>query len=256
MDMFQRNMEELSFSSRFYNSMPTVEDADAEISQHQKLARAAAVLAPIYAAHDVIEFCGINLLHAHWRVHDQEFPEQTREPFADGAYQLVTRPTVKLEGLPASWTVQSDGHRVALRPFEFSSDRGLHSRFRILSSKADFFAEAAAALVTQDLHKDFGICIAAREPLSNDPNAHMVEISEPIARCSTVRDFSAEQMREKTVLQTIGRFATPNNNDSACVLGACIKNTSCESVTAPDGSKGAHATFESHDKEHEIDPRA
>jgi len=256
MNMHQPRIEWHPFSAGFYNSMPAVECADAEISKYQKLARASAVLAPIYAAHEVIEFCGINLLHSHWPVENGEIPEQIREPFGKEAHQLVTQPVLKQRGFPASWTVESQGHSVMLRPFEFSSDRGIDELFQTLTLKANFFAEAGTALVSHDLHRDFGICIVAREPLSDDLNSHMVETSEPAGRRSVVKALSPEQVREKALIQTIWRFATAKDSHSGCVLGACITNTICDPLTAPDGSKGAHMKSTSHDKEHEIDPRA
>ena len=255
MNMIQRTLEQQPFSARFYNSMPAVECADAEISKHQKLARASAVLAPIYAAHDVIEFCGINLLHSHWTVEDGEFPEQARESIGKEAHQLVTQPVRSPRGFPASWTVEPTGKGMALRPFEFSCDRGLDDLFRSLTSKADFFTEAATALISHDLHRDFGVCIVAREPLSDDPDSHMVEASEP-GRRSVVKALSSEQARDKALIQTIWRFATAKDASSGCVLGACITNTICDPLSAPDGSKGAHMKSTSHDKEHEVDPQA
>jgi hypothetical protein len=247
---------QLVFSPAFYNAMPSVEDADAEIRRSDKLMTAASVLTPIYAAHDVIDLCGINLLHSHWPVHAGEIPEQVRE--ADGeAFQLVTRPTHETRGVPASWAVQSNGLDTVLRSFEFSADAGVDELYRHLATKPDFFGQAMNALVTHGLEKDFGICITSRRPLCNDAEAHMVERSAGTRRESTIKPMALEELPHHSLIQTSWRFIAVMDSNSACVKGGCIAGrSSCEALHNPDGSKGAHTKLQNHDTIHESDPRA
>lgn len=181
------------FDPRLYNAMPDVQNADADIRRSGALERALAVMAPIFEAHDVTDFCGINLLHKHWMVDAVEIPLQIRRPHAD-AFELVTSPRRMRNraATPSSWALRVEGAASRFVPFEFSTDAEVQRCAGLLEPKRAFFAAVGEALITHRLFACFGISIMPRVPLSDNPQARMVEMSSASSRASLVRPVEIE----------------------------------------------------------------
>jgi hypothetical protein len=197
----------LDFLASFYNDLPEVEIADAAIKSKRKVEIAHEVLVPIFWRHGVLGFCGINLLHKHWTVNDGEIPEQSRKKH-NSDYHLITTPVSKStsSAQPWSWALRVVRDNAHFVPFEFSVDEETKRYSTLLSGKPEFFAEVGSVLLNHELHTHFGICIAVREPLSNNPLARAVEVSSPNERISIIRPTVSQLTESESYIGTSWTF--------------------------------------------------
>ncbi|MEW6638919.1 MAG: hypothetical protein AB1586_00340 [Pseudomonadota bacterium] len=219
------------FRHDLYNSTPDVQNADADIRRDGSLERALTVLAPIFQAFDVAEFCGINLLHKHWTVEESEIPLQSRQPYASG-HELVTTPSLAgTTAMPSSWVLLVEGTRADFVPFEFSTDAEVLRHAEHLMRLPAFFATVGDALLAHDLFRHFGVCIVPREPLSDDPDASLVEVSSPRARASLIRAASLNP--GQPYIQTAWIFAIDDKKQPPKPV--CRPGVHCEVEEVPVG---------------------
>jgi len=220
------------FHPRLYNSTPDVQNADADIRRDGMLDRATGILAPIFHAYGVAEFCGINLLHRHWAVEGIEIPLQIRQPHASD-YELVTSPSPTWPGMmaPSSWILMAEGPQAHFVPFEFSTDARVLHHAEQLTRHTAFFATVGDALLAHDLFRHFGVCIVPREPLSDDPDASLVEISSSRTRASLVRPVILNP--GQTYIQTAWTFAFDDKKQPPKPV--CRPGVHCETEEVPVG---------------------
>lgn len=242
-----------SFSSYFYNSMPAVEDANENIHKYGVLTRAIEVLGPIFHAHNTDQYCGINLLHKHWAIKSDELPEQI--PLRENSENiLVTRPILCEEArlsFPASWALPPGDTSSRMVPLEFTTGPLVRDCLRDLMRKPAFIGEVKCALTAHELAPHFGLCIALRRALPPDPNADLVETTEP-GRSSTLRARTMSVEERKNSIQTVWLFS--GGSDPVCAT-ACFKPCQCMNVIKfPDGQWTHDSVPGAHEKQHEIGP--
>jgi hypothetical protein len=235
------------FSRVFYNSMPDVVLADTTVRRGNHLPKALHVFATLFEKHGVSAYCGINLLHRHWDVDDGEFPEQIRRQ-RNGENELVTRPVFAREMsdcLPGSWAMQGSGKGANFSPFEFTTDLYARECAKQLFEKPELFADVRSALLDHDLASKFGICVAVREALSDNPAAEFVETSEPGRQSVVVEKIQTQLEREKSI-QTVWVF------DSAATVDCQVTGTRCiQSCKSSPAHCEQIIRFPNHDNDHQ-----
>ncbi len=248
--------ERSSFSTSLYNSMPSVETANAAIRIDDRLSHAIGTFGPLFERHGVAAYCGINLLHRHWDVDDDEFPEQIKQRH-NHENQLNTRPVTAArfgQSAAASWVVNADGDS-SLKPFEFSSDPFARDFACRLLEKTAFFAEARQALIDNELHRHFGICVAVRQSLSDLADGELIEITESGRQSIVVEKIMTPAERE-TSIQTVWVFgsadATECQPSGTRCIGSCRTSAAhCMEIITLNPKSREHNHIEaSHNSSH------
>jgi hypothetical protein len=110
-----------TFDHLRFNSLPSIESADAEMRRQNKLDNALAVLEPIFQRHSMCENWGITLLHKHWLVETNELPiTDLSKADMPREYDLRPRTTFDKIFYPSILAVKGGSH-LELEPLEFSS---------------------------------------------------------------------------------------------------------------------------------------
>jgi hypothetical protein len=258
--------------AQFYNRMPLVEAADAEVKERGKVKLAREVLAPLFIEHGVIDICGINLLHQHWRLEDNEIAEQVRLQEGDEVW-LETRPVTELEqaSTPASWAIYDDKDRDGFVPFEFSTDETARRCAQQLQRKPEFLNAAKVAMRANGLDRYFGLCVPLRDSLRYDGNYRQLEYSSSTQRKSTIKPVDPDEELEGGVIPTVWMFQqsaarreTMMKSAVDCVdhksMTECVPLNECTTVIVGcvKEADGKHGTKLTHNREaggHEnVDP--
>jgi hypothetical protein len=267
-NVFSQTDMTISARAQYYNNLPSVEDADADVRENDSLALAEKVLVPIFLKHGVMDICGINLLHQHWLLEDDEIAEQIRRD-KGGEFWLETRPVSDLTmgSAPASWAICGTRADNILIPFEFSTDETARRCALELLGKPEFLKEAKAAMKASGLDRHFGLCVPLRDLLRHHEDYRLIEFSSERGRKSTIKPISADRVSEG-IINTVWMFKLrePEGEVEANASVDCKPQTMCEAtfscstvivgcVTMSDGKHGQKLEHNREvDGHQEVDP--
>jgi hypothetical protein len=156
-----------SFNEQLYNSLWTVEAADAAVRKDDALHGALGVLGEVFLAHGMQDRFGVSLLHKHNAVQRGERMIENEETF-EGAEALVTRPTSSDanfdRAVPSVWALQDD----RFMPLEYTTDPLAAELFQgdVPGAFLGDFRQAAKASPLGDL---LGLSIVSRRLFAAAP---------------------------------------------------------------------------------------
>ena len=201
-----------TFDHARFNGLPTIEDADAEMRKHNKLAIALEVMEPIFLKHSMCDKWGLTLLHKHWAVTNGEVPVSDQSKTnAPKEYEL--RPRSNFDGvLSPSILAVRHGSTSSLEPLEYCGTIESASSSADLNAKPEFVRDVCRALDANDLSRTFGI----GTPRTVPEGFELVEFTYE-GRSSVMKEMASAEVVGMPVIETGWMF-------SGSVTGKCVKS--------------------------------
>jgi hypothetical protein len=202
------------FDVDVFNSLGTVEDADREIRQDDRLQAYLHAASELFLAHNMQSRFGVSLLHKHDDCAEGEHMIEFEENFA-GETSLVSRPITQTPSqagaAPVVWMLRGS----TLFPLEYSTDQFV-SEIYAAGSISDKFLGGFAALAESSLiAKCFGLAIARRKFNERaKPGEGAIEFTGLGGRCNVVR-LRPRAEYENRAIQTVWTFGD-DENDKGC----------------------------------------
>lgn len=178
------------FCVRTYNSLSSVEAANAGLLESGNLDSFLAEASSLVSAYDSVDFLGVRLVHKHNSLVEgdimlEEFTYDEGEP------ALVTSDkSITTEGaIPASWVMTPTG----LRAFEYSIDSAVSSGLQYLAEHPEFMSILASTIQKYALESHLAPAVLRLDAFGNfDSTHHLVETSRVVTK-------SGKEMHENVV---------------------------------------------------------
>jgi hypothetical protein len=236
-----------------YNSLSSVEDANAAVRNDNAIADFLAEAAELFVRNGVQEWFGVALLHRHHTLRNGERMIQYAQSFG-GEPALVTRPVVgepdQESAVPWVWTLQ-DGR---LHPMEFTTDplaRSLFAKGRQLPEA--FVVDFAELIDRSPVGHLIGLAIVEREFFKS-----ATDDCAPIEYTVTEKRRNAIFIRERSSFKSQSIETTWAFEGQVDPVLGCISKTDCASSCKiycqtycyDNGSRHTFMHWNAHQKHH------
>jgi hypothetical protein len=182
------------YSSSAFNTLPSLDDADAEFKERNAAAIVNSVLAGIFTKHDVDGLLGVQLLHRHFSLDNDERLVDVggaSVPWSDdGSEALDSRI------LPVSWAFEGDTYH----PYEFRFSPPTQELYKPVVPEP-FFVEFNEALKAHDLQGVLGIRSLKTSP-SKKPE---MEITK--GRSNITFDYDSDAAEDDNAIEASWAFS-------------------------------------------------
>jgi hypothetical protein len=199
----------LHFSRELFNSLPTIESANASLEIGNKLETALDLLGPIFLRHDLHTFWGVSLLHNHFQLEQNE--KATQKIVQKGNRKwYVTEPQTCIDEsvlYPAVYKIGSDGE---LLPLEFTIDPIAFRANSMLAQKKHFVSDLCKALIDNALIQTFGIIYSK----DLNPSFELIEFNYS-NRISVLKESLAKEVMGMSLIKT-SWFFSPGLHGAKC----------------------------------------
>ncbi len=226
--------------SMIYNTLPSVEEADSEVSRNDFKDKAHFLkeVSRLLRKHNLQQKLGIALLHKHCKVREGERMVESPE-IVNGEKALVTKPirSVSNIGVPTVWSIE-DGQ---YHPLEYTTDTLACDLFNESEIPIEFLSDFAALSDSSPIGRYLGLAVVERAFYNDNEKQQQIplEYSNFKNRHNVV--FLKRQCDLRNTIQTAWSFKEDNDVTLECESKSyCIARCQRQCWSEPDGHRREH----------------